>query len=81
MSGRNSRGRGGGGGGGGGKGKGEGEGVFKEKGGLNPDDKISESLHLKEPEPQNCGVRVLVQLPARAEGTSCCAVSTRCQLI
>jgi len=37
------------------------------------------SLYLTEPASRH--IRVLVQVAAGAEGTSCCAVSTRCQLI
>ena len=48
---------------------------------LEPTDKISllfEELSLLEPE---TSIHVLVQVPVTAGGTSCCAVSTRCQLI
>src|SRR5260221_3197880 len=48
---------------------------------LEPTDKISllfEELSLLEPE---TSIRVLVKVPATTGGTSCCAVSTRCQLI
>ena len=65
-------------------GKGKGKAKAKAKQGVKtvsqlfPGDKIS--LYLMEPtSPYH--IRVLVQVAAGAEGTSCCAVSTRCQLI
>jgi len=46
---------------------------------LKPDDKIS--LHFKELSRLETRIDVLVQIPARPGGTSCCAVGTRYQLI
>ena len=46
---------------------------------LKPDDKIS--LHFKELSQLEPRIHVLVQVPAKARGMSCCTVSTICQLI
>jgi len=46
---------------------------------LEPTDKIS--LLFEEPSLLEASIRVLVQVPATAGGTSCCAASTRFQLI
>ena len=64
------------------EGKGKGKAKEKEKKEkvawqLDTGDKISS--HFKEPSTDSM-VRILVQLPAPTEGTSYCAVSTRCQL-
>ena len=60
-----------------GKGKGKAKQEVKAASQLFASDEIS--LYLTEPASRH--IRVLVQVAARAEGTSCCAVSTRCQLI
>ena len=46
---------------------------------LEPDDRIS--LHFEELAVHEARIQVLVQVPAKAGGTSCCTVSTRRQLI
>jgi hypothetical protein len=57
--------------------KGKGKAMQKAKAALRllPSDEISS--YLKEPAPHN-RIQVLVQLPVLAEGTPCCAVTTRC---
>ena len=46
---------------------------------LKPDDKIS--LHFKELSQLEPRIHILVQVPAKPGGTSCCVLSTTCQLI
>jgi hypothetical protein len=48
---------------------------------LKPDDKISSYFEPEELTVHDARIHVLVQIPAKAGGTSCRAVGTRCQLI